>query len=72
MVQSVGLLDAACDQALYRRAQALERLGRVDEALSAFKALVSDVPAAKGSLAVSRGAFGVGASREIAVAGGSA
>lgn len=34
-------------QAKYRRAQALERLGRVEDALESFRALVKDVPAAK-------------------------
>lgn len=35
------------EQAKYRRAQALERLGRVEEAMTAFRALVATVPSAK-------------------------
>jgi hypothetical protein len=36
-----------CSQARYRRAQALERLGRIEEALHSFRELMATVPAAK-------------------------
>ena len=41
------LFECVTVQAKYRRAQALERMGRVDEALALFKKLVEEVPAAQ-------------------------